>query len=170
MSDNVISCITVQRIDIPGRWLVIPVDKIAFVFLGAAATRGLIDAPWAGAGPLAPRTVYVRTFQGALFQTGFATLDELRRRLEPTRFVSIHRLMIANVNRVVELDLAAHVSRIGVLVGNNIEFLSVSRRCLRALRERIGFPKRVKRGRKSSVEPIGREQEKRQMREKDGGK
>jgi hypothetical protein len=145
LAESTVSLIAVQRIGIPDRWLVIPVQKVAYAFLGPAATRGVIDAPWVGDRVLARRTVYVRTVHGALFRTAFSTIDGLRQRVESDRFVSIHRLVTANVNRIVELDFASNVNRIGLQVGNDVEFLQISRRYLTQLRPLIGFPKRTRR-------------------------
>ena len=144
--DNLVARIAVQRIDIPGRWFVIPVGHVAYAFLGSAASHGVIAAPWAGDRVLTPTAVYVRTIKGGLFRTGFATLDALRQKLDRATFVSIHRLVTVNVDRLVELDLGGNDSRVGVLVGAEVEFLPVSRRRLRPLRELIGLPKRVARG------------------------
>ena len=145
MSGIPVARIAVQRIDIPGRWFVIPVEHVAFAFLGSAVSHGAIDAPWVGERCLVPSTVYVRTVKGSLFRTGFATLDALRRWLDRMKFVSIHRLVIVNVDRLVELDLGGTISRVGVMVGAEVEFLPVSRRRLRPIRELVGLPKRVAR-------------------------
>ena len=134
--------IAVQRIDIPGRWLVMPIEHVAYAFLGSAASHRIIEAPWASDRVLTPTVVYVRTIKGGLFRAGSATLDALRQRLDPERFVSIHRLVTVNVHRLVEVDLGGNVSRVGVLVDADVEFLLVSRRRLRSLRELLGLPKR----------------------------
>ncbi len=105
----------------------------------------MIHAPWIGDRVLVPNVIYVRSVKGALFRTGFSTLDTLRQKLNPARFVSIHRLLILNVNRVVELDLSSNSSLVGVMVGPEIDFLPVSRRHLRILREQFGLPKRIAR-------------------------
>jgi LytTr DNA-binding domain len=141
-----IARIAVQRVDMPGRWFVISVDQVAYAFLGSAATHGVVDASWAGARALSPAVVYVRTVKGGLFRAAFA-LEALRRRLDRARFVSTHRLVIVNVDRLVELDFGGRISRIGVMVGAQVEFLPVSRRRLRSLRTMIGLPKRVARPR-----------------------
>ena len=135
-----------QRVDVPGRWFVIAVDQVVYSFLGSAARRGVIDAAWTRERCLAPNTVYVRTTKGGLFRAGFATLDALRHKLNRPPFVSVHRLAIVNVDRLVEMDLGANVSRAGLIVGTEVEFLLVSRRCLRPLRELIGLPRRLTRG------------------------
>jgi hypothetical protein len=135
----------VQRIDIPGRWFVIPVSHLSFAFLGSAASDGVLEARWAHGHALAPGVVYVRTAKGGLFRTGFTTLHALRQRLDPARFVSIHRQLIVNLDRLVQLDLGTNVSQVGVLAGAEIDFLPISRRHLRLLRELIILPKRVSR-------------------------
>lgn len=140
-----VSRIAVQRADITGRWFVIPVEHVSFAFLGAAASNGVINAPWAGDRVLAPSTVYVRTIKGGLYTTGFATLQSLRQRLDPTQFVSIHRQLIVNLDRLVQLDLGTNVSHVGVMAGPEIDFLPISRRHLRLLRELIALPKRITR-------------------------
>ena len=137
--------IAVQRIDIPGRWLVIPVDHVAYAFLSSAVRTGVIEAPDATARCLARSAVYIRSIKGSLFRTGFSNLEALRRTLDTARFVTVHRLVIVNVSRLVELDLAGRVSRVGVMAGTQIEFIPLSRRCLRAIRELVGLPPRVQR-------------------------
>jgi hypothetical protein len=145
VADSYVSRIAVQRVDIPGRWYVVSLEHVAFAFLGSAANHGVIHAPWIGDRVLVPNVIYVRSVKGALFRTGFSTLDTLRQKLNPARFVSIHRLLILNVNRVVELDLSSNSSLVGVMVGPEIDFLPVSRRHLRILREQFGLPKRIAR-------------------------
>jgi hypothetical protein len=140
-----ITRIAVQRVDMPGRWFVTAVDQVAYAFLGSAVTRGVIHAPWAEDRFFAPGVVYVRTIKGGIFRAGFATLEALRQRLDRTRFVSTHRLVIVNVDRLAEFDFGGKVSRVGVGVGAQIEFLPVSRRRLKPLRSLIGLPKRIAR-------------------------
>jgi hypothetical protein len=142
MAESKVSLIAVQRIGISDRWIVIPVQKVAYAFLGSAPSRGVIDAPWVNGRVLAHGTVYVRTIDGALFRTAFSTLDGLRQQVESDRFVPINRLVTVNVNRIAELDFAGKVNRVGLQVGNDVEFLRISRRCLRELRSLIGFPPR----------------------------
>jgi hypothetical protein len=145
MPDTCASRIAVQRIDLPGRLFVLPIDQVAYVFLGCAVNHGLIDPVWASDRVLDSATVYVRTVKGQLFDTGSATLRELRQTLDPARFFSTHRLVIVNVDRLVELDLGGRVTRVGVFVGGSVEFLPISRRRVRALRALVVFPKRVPR-------------------------
>jgi hypothetical protein len=145
VSDHAVARIAVQRTDIPGRWLIIAVEHVAYAFLGSAVRHGVIDASWSQGRCLVATAVYVRTVKGGLFRTGFTTLAVLGRWLNSVSFVSIHRLAIVNVDRLVELDLGGHMSRVGVLVGAEVEFLSVSRRRVRSIREQVGLPKRVAR-------------------------
>jgi hypothetical protein len=126
--------------------MVIGVERVAYVFLGSALSESLIDAPWARDRFLVPDAVYVRTVKGELFRTGFSTLDEARQSLDPSRFVSIHRLAMVNLDWLVEVDPETRVTRVGITVGAEIEFLRVSRRLLRTLRAFIGgLPKRFAR-------------------------
>jgi hypothetical protein len=145
MPDQCASRIAVQRIDLPGRLFVLPIEQVAYVFLGCAVNHRLIDPVWASDRVLDPAVVYVRTVKGQLFHTGSATLRELRRTLDPARFLSTHRLVIVNVDRLVELDLGGRVTRVGVFVGGGVEFLPISRRRVRALRALVVFPRRVPR-------------------------
>jgi hypothetical protein len=145
MADLPVTRIAVQRVDMPDRWFVIPVEHVAYWFLGSAASRGVIDASWVGARTLAGAALYVRTIKGGLFRTGFASLGVVRQKLDRTRFVPVHRLLMVNVDRLVELDLASHVSRAGVAVGADVEFVRVSRRRLGVLRQLIGLPGRITR-------------------------
>jgi hypothetical protein len=133
----------VQRVDLPDRWFVISAEQVAYAFLGSAVSHGGIEGPWTR--ELAPGSVYVRTIKGGLFRAGCSTLAALRELLGRDPFVPIDRLILVNVGRLVELDLEGSVNRVGVMVGTEVEFLRVSRRRLRALRELVGLPRRVTR-------------------------
>jgi hypothetical protein len=142
-----VSLIAVQRVGCPGRISVIGVEHLAYLFLGSAVSQNVIAASWASDRFLVPSVVYARTVKGGLFRTGFSTLDEARYHLDRTRFVSIHRLAIVNVDWLVEVDPGLKVTRVGITVGADIEFLQVSRRRLKSLREFIGgLPRRFARG------------------------
>ena len=146
MPENFVSRIAVQRSGVPGRLMVIGVERVAYVFLGSAVSERVIDAPWARDGFLVPDAVYARTVKGGLFRTGYSTLHEARQSLDPTRFISIHRLAMVNLDLLVEVDPDLRVTRVGIAVGAEIEFLRVSRRLLRSLRALIGgLPKRFAR-------------------------
>jgi hypothetical protein len=139
-------------------WMVIRADHVAYLFLGSAisASGRVIEAAWAADPSLEPQSgsvqsldpgaVYVRTIKGGLFRTGFRSLADALRQLDPARFISVHRLAVANVDRIVQVDPEMNLTRIGLLVGSEVEFLRVSRRPLKSLRRLIGgFPRRLER-------------------------
>jgi hypothetical protein len=158
MESKPVPLVAVRRLGAVRVWTVIRADHLAYLFLGSAVSVGhrVIEAPWVGntsleprsnpVQPLDPGAVYARTIKGGLFRTGFRSLADALRQLDPTRFVAVHRLAVANVDRIVQVDPEMHVTRIGVLVGAEVEYLRVGRRPLKGLRKLIGgLPRRLER-------------------------
>jgi hypothetical protein len=136
--------LAVRRVGLGDRFIVIPLSDVSFLFLGSAVTCGLIDSSWVAGRCPDPGAVYVRSARG-LFRSGVTRLEALRQRLDPDRFLSVHRCLIVSLDYLVELDFGRGVSRVGMAAGNEVEYLTVSRRRLRVLREAVGLPRRLAR-------------------------
>jgi hypothetical protein len=159
MTAGPVPLIAGRRVGAARGWVVLRADHVAYFFLGSAVrgSERVIEATWTGETISDPRggpvqhvldagAVYARTVKGGLFRTGFSSLSDALRQLDPSRFVAVHRLAVANVDRIVQVDPEMHLTRVGLLVGSEVEFLRVSRRPLKSLRRLIGgFPKRLDR-------------------------
>jgi hypothetical protein len=126
------------------RWKLKSVNEAAYFFLGSAAPCGGLSALWGAAAPISPRTVYFRHRDGRVFRTGFTTLESLRLRLDPTKFVPVGRGLLINVDKLEELDFAGKLKQVAIRVGTELELLPVSRRAARVLRRMFGFPRRLR--------------------------
>jgi hypothetical protein len=134
--------LAVQRLDRNGRWYVLPVEQVVYAFLGSAAALRAIRAPWLRDVHLHAGNVYVRTVRGLTVRTDFRQFAELEARLEPRSFLVVNRTLAVNMRRIVELDLDGRAKQAGVAVGEGTEWLTVSRRPLEPLLDRLGFRKR----------------------------
>src|ERR1700730_14915120 len=94
--------VAVQKLDRNGRWYVLPVEQIAYVFLRSAFGLQSIHAALL---PDARLTgdVYVRTARGCTLRTDFRQFAELAGRLNPSHFMLLNRALMANRRRIVEV-------------------------------------------------------------------
>jgi len=134
--------IAVQRLDRNGRWYVLPVDQIAYMFLGSPSALASIHAEWRGQTRLANGNIYLRTSRGLTTRADFRQFSEIEVRLDQRLFITVNRAVMVNLRRIVELDLEGKIKQIGVAVGDETEWLSISRRPLEPLLDRLGFRKR----------------------------
>lgn len=134
----------------------ISVDEIVYFFLGRVIgnrrDRALLEAPWTRLHTLRPERVYARTAKGGLYLTHFRSLAALRKRLSPY-FVLLSQSILANLPRISEPDLEGRLKRFGVRFSDGsttwVEWLTVSRRRVPALRVELGIPRKL-RGRSSA--------------------
>lgn len=124
------------------------VNEIAYIFVGSAANRGLILAPWVPSKSLEERSIYFQTTGGVLYEASFRSLTELADALDPRNFVRIHRSILINSLKIRDMDAPgqSHVRLAGMVVADRSESLHISRRYFAGLRARLGLPHR--RGRK----------------------
>jgi len=122
------------------------VEAILYAFLGQAASTGVIDAPWRQEESLDRRRVYLRTVK-ELLVTHYRSLAELQERLDTQMFMSIHQSLVVNVHRISSLDTEGSLKSVVVTPASRIEeWLTISRRHLPELRDRLGLPRRFKAG------------------------
>jgi hypothetical protein len=134
--------VAVQKLHHNGRWYVLPVDQIAYIFLGSASALRSIHAPWSREAHLETGDVYVRTLRGVTARTDFRQFTEIEVRLDQRQFILVNRALMVNLRRITELDLKGKIKQIGIAAGDETEWLSVSRRPLELLLQRLGFRKR----------------------------
>lgn len=146
-AEDWLSRISVRRVDLPLGDVcdVIDVNNVAYFFVVPKTGPFGVDAARSGGHALVPGVVYVRTTKGSLLRTEFTRLEQLRRRLDPARFLTLSRSVVVNLERIVQHDLHGKVGLAGVLVGQTVEFLPVSRRARKLLRAFVGLPNRIRR-------------------------
>jgi hypothetical protein len=127
--------------EVSDRWFLIPIEDVAYVFLGSAVLQGLIHSRWNRALRFRSASVYIRSGRGAIFQTAYRSLSEVARHLDQ-RFVRAHRSVVVNLNKVTAVDLAGHVALLQITGSGCNDLVSVSRRLLPLVRARVGFPRR----------------------------
>jgi hypothetical protein len=140
--DNLLDQLAVQKLDRDGRWYVLPVDQIAYIFLGSAAALRSVHAAWLRDTHLASGDVYVRTLRGVTARSDFRQFSDIEARLDRRHFMVVNRALMANLRRITELDLKGKIKQVGIVINNETEWLSVSRRPLEPLLRRLGFSKR----------------------------
>ena len=108
--------------------------QVSYFFLGSAVEGRLIHIKSEPGVQFQRHRVYARAVTGIVYRTSFRSLKRLQERLGP-RFLSIHQSLVVNLQAL--KDVMRRASRVGVQVGNEIEYLPVSRRKLAALESRI---------------------------------
>lgn len=134
--------VAVQKLDRNGRWYVLPVEQIAYAFLGSAAALRYIHAASLHDARLETENVYMRTVRGVTVRTAFRQFAELEARLDQRHFALVNRALVANVRRLTELDLKGKIKQVGIAVGDDTEWLTVRHRLIELLLLRLGFCKR----------------------------
>jgi hypothetical protein len=123
------------------RWFLVPIEDVAYLFLGSAVLQGLIHSRWNRALQFRAPSVYIRSGCGAIFQTAHRSLSEVVRLLDE-RFVPAHRSIVVNLNKVTAVDLTGRVPLLQITGSGCSDLVSVSRRLLPLIRARLGFPRR----------------------------
>ena len=136
--------------EVSDRWFLIPIEEVAYLFLGSAVQRGLIHGRWNHALQFRSSSVYIRSDGGAIFQTAYRSLSGLVRSLDQ-RFVRAHRSVVVNLNKITAVDLSGRVSLLQITGSGSSDLVSVSRRLLPLIRARLGFPKRRPRMHRNSM-------------------
>jgi hypothetical protein len=127
---------------------VIWVDEIFFAFQGSEAARKLVGARWAKGNQFQEGRVYVRTEAG-VFPTTFRTIKDFRRHL-PGHFELVNRGILVNMDHVRWTELfREHRKTLGFYfsdgdIGRQREYVVLSRRGARRVRERLAAPARVR--------------------------
>lgn len=134
--------VAVQKLDRKGRWYVLPVEQLAYIFLGSTNALRSIHAAWLREAHVDTGDVYVRTLRGVTARTDFRQFTGIEGRLDQHHFMVVNRALMVNLRRITELDLKGKVKQVGITVGDETEWLSVSRRSLEILLQRLGFRKR----------------------------
>jgi hypothetical protein len=127
--------------EVSDRWFLIPIEDVAYLFLGSAVLRGVIHGRWNRALQFRSGSVYFRPDRGAVFQTAYRSLSEVVRVLDQ-RFVPAHRSVVVNLNKVTAVDLTGRVPLLQITGSGWNDLVSVSRRLLPLIRARLGFPRR----------------------------
>jgi hypothetical protein len=127
---------------------VIWVDEIFFAFQGSQTARKLLGAHWAQGGEFQEGRVYVRT-QAGVFATTFRTIKDFRRHL-PGHFEPVNRGILVNMYHVHWTELFRERRKtLGFYfsdedTGRNREWVALSRRGARRVREQLAAPARVR--------------------------
>lgn len=118
----------------------IPTDEILFCFTAGAFSnrRIVISASWGQARVFRPGLVYVRTVKG-LFATRFRTLARLASRLDHNNFDAIHQSVVVSFPKIINAEFKTRLKQVAVGVNGSIEHLTVARRFLRRVRDRLGL-------------------------------
>lgn len=125
---------------------VIAVAQILYCCLGRAALSGPVDGKWKAIAATRPGWVYARTPQLAC-RTHFRTIAALLERL-PENFMQVNQGVALNLDKIDCHELGrGRRRRVAVRMPSRpkereLEWIVVSRRHLRELRERIGLPSR----------------------------
>jgi hypothetical protein len=130
------------------RWFLIPIEDVAYLFLGSAVLQGLIHGRWNRALTFRSPSVYIRSDRGAIFQTAYRSLSEVVR-LFDQRFVRAHRSVAVNLDKVTAVDLTGRVPLLQITGSGCSDLVSVSRRLLPLIRARLGLPRRRPRSRRN---------------------
>lgn len=138
--------VAVQKLDCKGRWYVLPVDQIAYVFLGSRAALQYIHAGWLRGVSLETGDVYVRTTRGVTTRTDFRQFTEIEVRLDQPRFMLVNRALMVNLRRIAELDVNGKIKQLGIAVGDQTEWPSTTRTFVRAPRVRRRSGPRIRSG------------------------
>ena len=127
---------------------VIWVDEIFFAFQGSKAARKLVGAHWAQGNEFQGGWVYVRTEAG-VFATTFRTIKDFRRHLHG-HFEPVNRGILVNMHHVGWTELFRERRKtLGFYfsdedTGRNREWVVLSRRGARRVREWLAAPARVR--------------------------
>ncbi len=121
-------------------WLLIPLDQIAYFFLGSAVGRRLIQSRTLRGGPFRSSAVYLRTVKGGLFRTNFRTLAEALARVD-CNFISVHQSLVINLSVAREVYPRRHDPAVGIRIAglNDTDYLRMARRRVAPLLARLGF-------------------------------
>jgi hypothetical protein len=127
--------------EVSDRWFLIPIEDVAYLFLGSAVLQGQIHSRWNPGLQFRSQSVYVRSDRGAIFKTAYRSLSGLVRMLDQ-RFVPAHRSVVVNLNKVTGVDLTGRVPLLQITGSGYSDLVNVSRRMLPLIRARLGFPRR----------------------------
>jgi hypothetical protein len=153
--------LVVQGLGAPrGSHTVVPTDQVLYLFAGHDPKQGFVAAEWIRDPAVRQGHVYLRTFKGR-FVARFPSLGEVEGQLDSSRFLRIHRSIMVNVHKIVELDLGGSRKRVAVAViqdgREQKEWLTVARRRLPALLKALGLSRRLSpRGSTNRTQPTGK--------------
>jgi hypothetical protein len=128
-----------------GRDLLIPPAEVLYYFLARATL--LIRSAWSEQWRLKSDRVYLRTREHVL-RSRFRALGELAERLRDPGLVRVNQGVLVNLSHATEINL--HERQIGVALApsrtgaREIEWITISKRRLRPLREHLVLPFRTR--------------------------
>ena len=123
-----------------GLLTMVPVSEVAYAFTGAAAPPEALAALPEHLRGLNPRRVYIRTGRTVLW-TPYRRVQDLAGALDPEGFLLIRSALLGNVGRIAAVDASGKMKLVAfVNAKGEKEWLTVSRRCLPALWERLALP------------------------------
>jgi hypothetical protein len=121
-----------------GARVLIPLDHIAYFFLGSAVQHGLIKSGGVR-GEFRSTTIYLRTAKGGLFRTDFRSLTEVLARVHD-RFAAVHQSLVVNLGAIWQIDTRRRSAWAGVRLTSEIDRLRIARRRVGPLLEGLGLP------------------------------
>jgi hypothetical protein len=127
--------------EVSDRWFLIPVEDVAYLFLGSAVLHGLVHSRWNRELRFRSASVYIRSDRGAIFRSAYRSLSEAVRLLDQ-RFVPAHRSVVVNLDKITAVDLTGRVPLLQITGSGCNDLVSVSRRLLPLIRAQVGFPRR----------------------------
>ena len=120
-----------------GQILFLRPDQVAYFFRGSAAGQGLIQTVWAPRRPnLVPNRIYIRTTKGEVYQAVHRSLADLSRQFGEPLF-SIHQSLLINLSALHNAYLRPRDPQVGIRVSPRIDYLTVARRRVAALKKRL---------------------------------
>jgi hypothetical protein len=119
-------------------WTILPVNQIAYAFLGSVAHDNLIEPSLAPTVIFDAEIVYVRTTKG-VFQTRLRGLEGLLGLLPPALLLHVHRSIVVNASYLAGFEDG---DRLRIRVGNAEEHLHASRRKFETLLKLYGLGRR----------------------------
>jgi hypothetical protein len=134
--------IAVRRLDdSDSRYTLISPADIAFIFVGSALHKGFVPCRAVFSEAVRSDRLYLRTGKG-VYGTSYRSLRNLCNRLSPESFFPIQRSLAINIRNAREVDFRE--KQIGITITDGaLIWLDVSRRYIRALRQRILLPAKV---------------------------
>ena len=119
-----------------GQILFLKPEQVAYFFRGNAVEQRLIQPLWSPRPAFSTDRLYIRTTKGEVYQAVHRSLTAVFRQFGEPLF-PIHQSLLINLNALHNAYLRPLVPQVGMRVALNIEYLTVARRRVPALKRRL---------------------------------
>ena len=119
-----------------GQILFLKPEQVAYFFRGNAMEQKLIQPLWSPRQAFSPDSIYIRTTKGEVYQAIHRSLTAVIRQFGEPLF-PIHQSLLINLNALHNAYLRPLDPQVGMRVALNIEYLTVARRRVPALKRRL---------------------------------